>query len=187
MNGAPIGRGKLFRLLLPALCVAAAAAFGAVPGVGDPAPELSGQTAGGEPVRLADGRGKWVVVHFLPDDDPIALTSQLFALQQAHAPLEQLGAAVMAVSSQPAHALEALRDELDLTLSLVSDPDRAGARAYGAAPGRKAGPVRAMSFLVSPAGTIAFLRRDPDSDTLPSELISALVNLKRVWPGAATR
>jgi peroxiredoxin len=124
---------------LVVLCIAAGAAFAlfAVPaadppvGRGSRAPEFSLPRLGGaEPVRLADLRGRVVLVNFWatwcrPCED------EMPAMQRLYETLGGSGFELLAISVDEDPALvEGFRDRLGLTFPILLDPDQRVARGW---------------------------------------------------------
>ena len=137
-------------LLVLALANGEPAATRAVrsPLVGKPAPALEGTTVDGNDARLADLRGKWVVVNFFAtwcvpcrQEHP-----ELIRFAQAH---EATGdAAVLAVVySDNTQAVKEFRDKEGGTWPMLTDPKGRIALDYGVA-------GIPESFLVSPDGVV---------------------------------
>lgn len=100
------------------------------PQVGAPAPEFELQGADG-PIRLADFKGRTLVLYFYPKDDTAGCTKEAQEFSAAAADFAAAGAAVVGVSkdSLASHAKFARKYELGLPLG--SDPEGAAIEAYG--------------------------------------------------------
>jgi thioredoxin-dependent peroxiredoxin len=93
--------------------------------------------AGGHPqsplrTRLADLRGKVTVLYFYPRDNTPGCTREAQAFSKRRKELEKLGAVVVGVSKDSLASHEKFREKCDLDLTLLSDPDLAVHKAYGA-------------------------------------------------------
>jgi thioredoxin-dependent peroxiredoxin len=99
---------------------------------GDPAPDFSLASDTGEQVALSDLRGRKVIVYFYPAAMTPGCTKQ--ACDFTH-PLESLrgaGYEVLGISPDKPAKLAKFRDRDDLTITLLSDPDKSAMKAYGA-------------------------------------------------------
>lgn len=67
--------------------------------IGDPAPDLVRPDHAGNPFRLADLRGKWVVLFFYPADHTAGCTAQACAFRDAYQDFADAGAEVVGVST----------------------------------------------------------------------------------------
>lgn len=101
------------------------------PQIGDPAPEFTLPNQRGEPVRLSDYRGKYVVVYFYPKALTPGCTTQACALRDSAAELEALGAVVLGVSPDPVARLQKFIDKHELNFDLLADEDHQLAETYG--------------------------------------------------------
>ena len=100
--------------------------------VGSPAPAFALASASGETVRLADLKGRQVVVYFYPKDDTPGCTKQACGIRDAWDAFTATGAAVLGVSPDGQASHERFRAKLELPFTLLSDPNHAVAEAYGA-------------------------------------------------------
>lgn len=133
--------------------------------IGAPAPAFDLRDQTGAPHRLADYRGRPVVLYFYPEDDTRLCTDQACQFRDAHADLAALGVAVLGVSpdDQASHAAFAAKHELPFTL-LVDAKDGSGdprvSLAYGAWGDKNmyGKVVRGMlrtTYLIGPDGLVA--------------------------------
>src|SRR6201991_2164238 len=99
---------------------------------GDVAPEFSLPTDTGETLRLADLRGRKVVLYFYPAAMTPGCTKQACDFRDSLDSLAAAGFAVLGVSPDKPEKLAKFRDRDGLTFPLLSDPDRAVLTAYGA-------------------------------------------------------
>lgn len=99
---------------------------------GQPAPDFALPDADGLPVRLADFRGRKVVVYFYPKAATPGCTAQACGFRDNVSDFAAAGFDVVGISPDPPAALRRFRDAKHLTFPLLSDPDRAVMRAYGA-------------------------------------------------------
>jgi thioredoxin-dependent peroxiredoxin len=122
--------------------------------VGDSAPDFELRGTGDRTVRLADFRGRWLVLAFYPGDFTPVCTRQLCSYRDAADKLDELGAEVVGVSPQNLDSHERFRAKYGLTVPLLADPERDTIRAYGVlGPG---GMVRRSIFIVDPEGIVRY-------------------------------
>jgi peroxiredoxin Q/BCP len=100
------------------------------PTVGAPAPDFTLETANG-PVRLADFKGKTLVLYFYPKDDTTGCTKEAQEFTALAPQFAKAGAAVIGVSKDSLKAHEKFRAKYDLKLPLGSDPQGTVVEAYG--------------------------------------------------------
>jgi len=99
---------------------------------GKKAPGFNLQSSEGGSVRLEDLRGKPVVLYFYPKDDTPGCTREACAFRDQKAALKKRGAVVLGVSGDSLASHEKFRGKYKLNFPLLSDPDKAVARKYGA-------------------------------------------------------
>jgi len=101
-------------------------------GPGDTAPDFDLPAAGGGRVRLADLRGKAVVLYFYPRDDTPGCTRESQGFSEAAAEFAAAGAVVVGVSRDSVASHDKFKAKYGLALDLGSDADGAVIDAYGA-------------------------------------------------------
>jgi peroxiredoxin Q/BCP len=122
--------------------------------IGDRAPDFELDGTEGETLRLSSFRGRWVILAFYPGDFTPVCTRQFCAYRDAADHLDDLDAEVLGISPQSVASHERFVAEHGLTVTLLSDPDHATARAYGVVgPG---GLVRRSIFMIDPGGTVRY-------------------------------
>ena len=99
--------------------------------MGRPAPEFELLDDAGRAVRLADLRGRPVVLFFYPEDDTPVCTQQACSFRDAFTDLEGLGAVVLGVSPDSVESHAAFRRKFGLPFRLLSDPGNKVAKRYG--------------------------------------------------------
>jgi len=127
---------------------------------GTPAPDFSLPQSGGGHFRLAETRGRWVVLYFYPKDMTPGCTTEACEFRDIHGELEALGAVVVGVSGDPLASHEKFREKHNLPFPLLADEDLAVAKLYGAFGeksfmGRKTQGVLRTTYLIAPDGTVA--------------------------------
>jgi thioredoxin-dependent peroxiredoxin len=122
--------------------------------VGESAPDFELPGTGGGTVRLADFRGRWLVLAFYPGDFTPVCTRQFCSYRDAADRLDELDADVVGVSPQSLDSHERFRAKYGLTVPLLADPERTAIRAYGVlGPG---GIVRRSIFIVDPEAIVRY-------------------------------
>lgn len=123
----------------------------AKPDVGDPAPDFELPGTGGKTYRLADYRGRNLVLAFYPGDGTAVCTKQFCSYRDQGDRLDALDAAVLGISSQSVESHEHWVKEQELNVPLLADEEKEVARAYGVAMGPM---VRRAIFVVDEEGVI---------------------------------
>ena len=99
---------------------------------GTPAPGFTLPDQDGNPVSLADYAGTEVIVYFYPAASTPGCTTEACDFRDNINSLKSAGYQVLGVSKDAGDALRAFRDEQNLNFPLLSDPDLAAHKAYGA-------------------------------------------------------
>ena len=126
----------------------------------------------GQAWRLADQRGKVVVLLFYPGDETPICTRQMCSVRDRWEDYAASGAEVVGISTDSVESHKAFTEHHDLPLRLLSDANRTVADLYGAnslVPGKVARSV----FVIDAAGVIRYrdvrplgLFRPKDDDTI---------------------
>ncbi len=125
--------------------------------VGDAAPDFTLNDSNRQPFALAEQRGSAVLVVFYPFAFSGICTGELCQLRDELATYTDAGVQVVAVSTDPAPALKAWKEQQGFDFPLLSDfwPHGEVARAYGCF-FEAAGMANRGTFLVDAEGRIAF-------------------------------
>lgn len=112
--------------------------------VGDKAPEFELPGTGEKTYRLADYRGRKVILAFYPGDFTPTCTKQFCSYRDDGERLDQLGAEVLGISPQSVGSHERFAQEKRLNVPLLADEDKSVARAYGV----KIGPMTRRGIVI---------------------------------------
>jgi thioredoxin-dependent peroxiredoxin len=127
---------------------------------GDAAPDFDLPSDGGGHVRLADFKGKTLVLYFYPKDDTSGCTSEAQAFTAAADDFKKAGAAVVGVSKDSVKSHDKFKAKYDLNFPLGSDAEGKAVEAYGvwvekSMYGRKYMGIERATYLIDGAGRIA--------------------------------
>lgn len=123
--------------------------------INSPAPGFTLKDGNGADWRLADQRGKVVVLLFYPGDETPVCTRQMCSLRDRWDDYLATGAEVVGISSDSVESHQKFAAHHELPLRLLSDSDGAVSRLYGARsliPGRVARAV----FVIDAKGILRY-------------------------------
>ena len=146
--------------------------------VGDAAPDFTLTNDAGESVTLSDLRGRKVIVYFYPAAMTPGCSKQACDFTDSLSSLKAAGYEVLGISPDAPAKLAKFRERDGLTITLLSDADRAVMTSYGAFGEKKLygklvqgvirstivvdedGKVALAQYNVKATGHVAKLRRD---------------------------
>ena len=145
---------------------------------GDPAPDFALMTDGGGHARLADFKGKPIVLYFYPKDDTSGCTAEAIAFSSLRPEFEAAGVAVIGVSPDGAASHDRFKKKHGLAVALAADPERAAIEAYGvwkekSMYGRKYFGVERSTFLIDRHGRVAKVWRKVKVPLHAEEVLAA--------------
>lgn len=126
---------------------------------GDKAPAFALESDAGKTVKLDDFRGRTLVLYFYPRDNTPGCTRESIAFSEAADRFAAAGATVVGVSRDTVKSHVSFRDKYSLRIPLLSDPDLAVHRAFGAwgektMYGKKVEGTIRSTFVIDGEGTI---------------------------------
>ena len=98
---------------------------------GQRAPDFELPNQDGELVRLAELRGKPLVLFFYSKADTPGCTTQACGVRDHAEDYDAAGAVVLGISPDPVAAIKRFHDKQGLNFTLLADEDHAVAEAYG--------------------------------------------------------
>lgn len=148
--------------------------------VGERAPEFTGKLGNGKQLSLKDFRGsRNVILYFFPKDFTPGCTKEACSFRDRRSDIAKLDAEIVGVSFDTAAKHQQFADAYQLPYPLVSDPDAAIAKAYGA--GRLGGwlPSKRVTFVIDKGGVVRHvIRAELNIDKHIDEAIEILNALK---------
>jgi peroxiredoxin Q/BCP len=161
------------------LFILAAAAQAEVPAVGTVAPGFSLPDQKGALRRLAEWRGRWVVLYFYPKDDTPGCTTEACAFRDDLAELTALDAQVVGISVDDTISHKAFAEKYSLPFPLLADTTTEVAQQYDALSNWMGFKVaKRYTFLVDPAGRIAKAYLSVDTSRHSKEIVADLKALQ---------
>ncbi|MGP1450926.1 MAG: thioredoxin-dependent thiol peroxidase [Wolinella sp.] len=130
-----------------------------------------------------DLQGAWVVIYFYPKDSTPGCTTEACDFSEAMPNFEDCSAMVLGVSPDSTKSHRNFIEKKGLKITLLSDPDKVVARAFGAFGVKKLygkeyeGVIRS-TFIINPKGQIVHEWRNVKVKGHASEVLSVLKNLR---------
>ncbi|HZH44963.1 MAG TPA: peroxiredoxin [Lysobacter sp.] len=127
---------------------------------GDRIPDLPLALSSGTTARLADYRGRWLVLYFYPKDSTPGCTTEGIDFNALLPKFRKLGAEVLGVSRDSIRSHQNFCAKQGFRFDLVSDADETLCNAFGVIKeknmyGRKVLGIERSTFLIDPEGRIA--------------------------------
>ncbi len=146
---------------------------------GQPAPDFELASDTGEKVKLSDFRGSSVVLFFYPKDDTPGCTKEACQFRDAYSEFKERGAVILGVSPDGEASHVKFRNKYELPFTLLSDPDKEVAKAYGVwrekkMYGRLSLGIHRSTFVIGPDGTVVKAMRGVKPDGHPEQVLAVL-------------
>jgi peroxiredoxin Q/BCP len=146
----------------------------------------------GSKVRLAELRGRPVVVYFYPKDDTPGCTREACGFRDQQARLSALGARVLGVSADSIERHRRFRDKYGLNFGLLADIDHKIAEKYGAwreknLYGKKSMGIQRSTYLIDADGKVAKVWKTVKVDGHDEQVVQAVTELVAGLEGTETR
>jgi peroxiredoxin Q/BCP len=130
--------------------------------VGQKAPDFTAMNDKGEKVKLADLKGKKVVLYFYPKDDTPGCTKEACAFRDGIDEIKSHGAVVMGVSADSVDSHKKFKSKFELNFPLLADSDKKMVEAYGvwkekSMYGKKYMGIERTTFIIDESGKIAHI------------------------------
>src|ERR1051325_3645468 len=127
---------------------------------GEKAPEFTLQDDEGKTFRLADSRGRKIVLYFYPKDDTPGCTAEACQFRDETPEFKTRGIAIFGVSADTIESHSKFKTKFRLNFPLLSDPDKTVIKAYGvwkekSMYGKKYMGIERTTFLIDENGKIA--------------------------------
>jgi len=146
---------------------------------GQPAPDFELTSDAGNTVRLADLRGKRVVLYFYPRDGTPGCTRQACGIRDAWSSFRETGAEVFGISPDGEASHARFKSEYSLPFTLLADPDHEVTERYGFwveknFAGKKHMGVERSTVVIGEDGTVEMVFRRVKPDDHAARVLDAL-------------
>jgi len=147
---------------------------------GKKAPEFTLNGSDGKTHRLGDYAGQTVVLYFYPKDDTPGCTKESCGFRDLQAEIQKHGAVILGVSPDDIASHHRFIEKFSLPFVLLSDPDHAVMRAYGAYGkkmmyGKEVEGVIRSTVVIDPDGVVRkHWARVPKAETHPEQVLKVV-------------
>ena len=143
--------------------------------IGDVAPDFDLPSADG-PVRLADQRGKWVVLYFYPADNTPGCTAEACNLRDNFSDLQKEGYDVLGVSIDSEKSHKKFIEKYQLPFTLLADTDKQIVEKYGvwvekSMYGKKYMGTARVTFLIDENGVVEDIIEKVDTKAHTAQIL----------------
>jgi peroxiredoxin Q/BCP len=154
-----------------ALLVATAFA-GIAPGT--QAPEIVAKNQDGKEVKLADFKGKWILLYFYPKDDTPGCTKQACQLRDEHKEFQKAGVQIFGVSRQGMKSHQEFKKKYKLPFDLLADEDGKLGEAFDVGSMPIIGIYKRQTVLIGPDFKVKRFMEDVDPATHSREILKTV-------------
>lgn len=144
--------------------------------VGSDAPNIEAVAHSGEQVKLADYRGKVVIIYFYPKDDTPGCTVEAQGIRDDWSRYKSAEAVVLGVSTDDNESHQAFAKKYDLPFLLLPDPKQEIAAAFKVPV--KNGYAKRVTFVIDKQGKIAKVFPEVVPSAHSKELLAVIDGLK---------
>ena len=125
----------------------------------EPAPAFELPATGGTNFRLADARGRTVVLYFYPKDNTPGCTTEGQQFRDLHAEFRRAGADVYGISRDSLKSHDNFRTKMSFPFHLLSDADEEACKAFGVIKmknmyGKKVRGIERSTFVIDKNGVV---------------------------------
>ena len=124
-----------------------------------PAPELELPATGSQAFRLADARGRTVVLYFYPKDNTPGCTTEGQQFRDLYPEFQKANAEVYGISRDSMKSHESFRTKMEFPFHLLSDAEEAACKAFDVIKmknmyGKKVRGIERSTFVIDPSGVV---------------------------------
>ena len=150
--------------------------------VGLEVPDFAAPATGGSDFRLAQTRGKPLVLYFYPKDNTPGCTTEAGQFRDLHGDFARLGCTVVGVSRDSLRSHEGFQAKLGLPFALIADTNESVCRLFDVIKsktlyGKKVLGVERSTFLIDGRGILRREWRGLKADGHAAEVLKAVTEL----------
>ena len=124
-----------------------------------PAPELELPATGSKTFRLADAKGRIVVLYFYPKDNTPGCTTEGQNFRDLHPEFQNAGADVYGISRDSMKSHESFRTKMSFPFDLLSDAEESACKAFDVIKmknmyGKKVRGIERSTFVIDGKGVV---------------------------------
>lgn len=143
--------------------------------IGSDAPNFKLIDHEGNPHRLSDYNGSWVLLYFYPKDDTPGCTKEACMLRDSAMEYEEHNITVVGISADNEMSHAKFISKYNLPFTLLSDPEKKVIDLYGAQ--NETGGTKRISYLIGPEGVIEKAYANVKSELHAEEVLKDVKNL----------
>jgi peroxiredoxin Q/BCP len=146
---------------------------------GQKAPDFTATDDKGQKIRLADLKGKKLVLYFYPKDDTPGCTKEACSFRDGISEIKARGASVLGVSADSVDSHKKFKEKFHLNFPLLADTDRKIVEAYGvwkekSMYGKKYMGIERTTFVIDEQGKISHVFNKVKVDQHYDDVLEAL-------------
>lgn len=147
--------------------------------IGDRAPEFAVLNQNGQEIKLADYRGKKVLLYFYPKDNTPGCTAEACSFRDNYQELIAAGIIVLGVSIDSEKSHKKFTDKFELPFPLLADVDKEIVSSYGvwgekSMYGKSYMGITRKSFLIDEEGKISHIIEKVDTKNASTQVLDLL-------------
>lgn len=138
---------------------------------GIPAPAFSAKDDAGNPISLADFKGKTVVLYFYPKDDTPGCAKEAQGFRDSYSEYQGKDVVVLGVSTDDEASHKLFKEKYGLPFKLVADPDGTITNAYDVNGG---GYAKRVTYIINGDGMIDKVYESVKTDSHAADILAEI-------------
>ena len=138
---------------------------------GIPAPTFSAKDDAGNPISLADFKGKTVVLYFYPKDDTPGCTKEAQGFRDSYPEYQGKDVVVLGVSTDDEASHKLFKEKYGLPFKLVADPEGTITKAYDVDGG---GYAKRVTYIINGEGMIDKVYESVKTDSHAADILAEI-------------